>query len=88
MNEPSPETKIVGVRLDKKENCKHVSHVKLENGHELKADDLMSLMDAGRSYFMIPPPGAPAYEAHKETGYPLILQIIVCKECKERVLFA
>ena len=38
---------------------------------------------------MIPPEGAPAYEAHIASGgLPLILQTRECELCKKKVLFA
>lgn len=84
--------KVVAVRTKvcPEEDCdtKHVVMIKLDNGGEISSSDAMSLMDVGVSYFMIPPPGAPAYEAHKVTGLPLLLQTRVCPDCKERVLFA
>lgn len=67
---------------------RHTIRVRLKDGSDISSEDLMSLMDAGRDYFMIPPEGAPAYEAYKVTGAPLILQTRVCEHCQQRVLFA
>ena len=66
----------------------HVGGLHLASGDDLDAPDAIDLMDAGRNYFMLPPPGAPAHEAHVETGLPLILQTVACPACGERVLFA
>lgn len=84
-------TKVVGVRTMKclgNPEGNHVLQVKLENEDVLDFEDIISLMDAGRSYFMIPPEGAPAHIAYSATGLPLIFQIRNCPDCKERVLFA
>jgi hypothetical protein len=37
---------------------------------------------------MIPPEGAPAYEAWQRTGLPLIVQVRPCPDCGEKVPFA
>ncbi len=88
--EDNPPTKVVAIRT---RNCpkgeiKHVSILFLDGGGEVGEHDAMFLMDAGRDYFMIPPPGSPAHAAHVKTGLPLLLQTRVCPQCSERVLFA
>lgn len=92
MSEDNPAVKVVAVRLRHcprgEEVVQHVEMLKLEDGGEIGETDAMYLMDAGRSYYMIPPPGAPAYAAHVATGLPLIIQTRICPDCNERVLFA
>lgn len=61
--------------------------LRLDDG-EVSSTDAMSLMDAGQKFAMTPPPGAPAYDAHKATGLDLLLQTRVCEVCRCRVLFA
>lgn len=71
-----------------KDGRKHVTHVKLADDSELTSSKVMILMDVGKRFFMIPPPGAPAYEAYRATGLPLLVQTRTCSQCGERVLFA
>jgi hypothetical protein len=68
---------------------RHVVLVKLADGSDVVAEDLIALIEAGAAYHMIPPEGAPAYEAHIASGgLPLILQVRECELCKKKVLFA
>lgn len=60
----------------------HVNAVKLANAVELSADNLVALIDAGRQYFMKPPPHLAAL------GLPLIVQTKMCDHCGKRVPFA
>lgn len=83
--------RIVGVRAGtcpKDEGIHHILKLKLGEGREIEASDLAALIDAGGVYWMIPPPGAPAYEAHLATGLPLILQTRHCPGCGLHVPFA
>ena len=66
----------------------HVQCVRLEDGGEITCEDVMVLMDLGKRFFMIPPPGAPAFAAHQATGLCLLLQTRSCPSCGDRVLFA
>lgn len=88
----NPKTRVVAIRVvdcPKDEDTAHVDRIRLENGDELSSEDTIALMDAGRNFFMIPPPGAPAYEAHIASGgLPLIIQTKACEHCQERILFA
>jgi hypothetical protein len=68
---------------------KHTVFVRLGDGSDVTAEDLIALIEAGAAYHMIPPEGAPAYEAHLASGgLPLILQVRVCDLCFKKVLFA
>lgn len=65
----------------------HPSMLRLDDGI-VSASDAMALIEAGQKFAMTPPPGAPAYDAHKATGLDLLLQTRVCDRCQTRVLFA
>lgn len=66
----------------------HASEILTKEGLEIKSEDAISMINAGVIFFMIPPPGAPAYPAYVATGLPLLLQIKHCKGCDKDVLFA
>jgi len=60
-----------------------------QTGRIVAADIVAAEIDEGKLvYWMIPPEGAPAYEAWKATGLPLMLQTRTCDKCHKRVLFA
>lgn len=70
-------------------DTEHTVMVKLGDDSELAAEDLIALIEAGAFYHMIPPTGAPAYEAHlRSGGLPLLLQVRTCEHCGKKVLFA
>lgn len=54
----------------------------------LTPEDIIPFIDAGDVFWMIPTEGAPAYQAYKATGLPLMLQIRTCAHCGKRVLWA
>ena len=66
----------------------HASALQLADGSEIGSDDALALIDVGAVFYMIPPPGASAYDAYKATGLPLLLQTRACPDCGKRVLFA
>lgn len=86
----SPDKEIVAVRMIPctPQNGEHIDRIRLADGGELSNDDAIALMDAGKRFFMIPPPGAPAHEMHVLTGKPLLVQTRPCPSCGKRVLFA
>jgi len=90
MNEDTPDIEVIAIRTEKcpKGEQNHVVKVKAKSESEYTADDAMYLMDAGQTFFMIPPKGSPAYPVHEATGLPLVLQTKICPDCQERVLFA
>jgi hypothetical protein len=94
------EKRVVAVRH---EDCKamldlahaartrHVTGVKLSDDTIEQAPEVIAALDDPEvhvHYTMIPPEGAPAYDAWQRTGAPLLLQVRTCIECGERVLFA
>ena len=87
-----PNHQVVAVRPEVcrgDDDRKHPVLVRLGDGSDVTAEDLMALIDAGAAYHMIPPQGAPAYEGHLASGgLPLILQTRTCELCKKKVLFA
>lgn len=66
----------------------HVSNLHFDDGSECSDEDAIAMLKAGAELFMIPPPDAPAYEAHVATGLGLILQWRVCPACHMEVVFA
>lgn len=83
------EKRVVAVRPVQVGGHTHVGAVKLENGTvEDAADVIRAINEHEAHYTMIPPEGAPAYQAWQETGLPLLLQTCQCPDCIEQVLFA
>lgn len=91
-NEDNPDIEIVAIRTakcPKNGDLLHVVKMKANQGAtEYSKEDAIYLMDAGKTLFMIPPKGSPAYPVHEATGLPLIIQTMICPHCKERILFA
>lgn len=84
-----PELEVVAVRPIEVGGHTHIEKVKLANGDVVEAADMIAAIDAHKAhYVMRPPEGAPAYQAHQETGLPLLVQTRDCPDCAERVLFA
>jgi hypothetical protein len=89
-----PDRKVVAARKAKcvGSDVEHVTGVKLGSGAELSADDLVSLIDAGRKYFM----EAPAHmrivdeagNSMPAAGFPILVQARDCTGCHMRVPFA
>jgi len=70
-------------------SVRHVSGVVLADDSKLSDADAIALLKAGRVLYMLPPEGAPAYEASQALGGArLLLQVRTCAHCNERVLFA
>jgi hypothetical protein len=89
-NETSHEhVEVVAVRQEEVRGHTHITGIKLKDGRQLEASDAIARIKSGESvYTMRPPEGAPAYQAHQETGLPLLVQTRPCPDCGEEVLFA
>lgn len=79
---------IVAVRAERIGGHEHNVEVRLADGSERLAEDVIAAIEAGDVYTMRPPEGAPAYAAHQRTGLPLLVQVRQCPDCNEKVLFA
>jgi hypothetical protein len=88
------EREVIAVR---RANCRanpeieHTAAIKLKDGSIETADAVITAIDDPAThvhYVMRPPEGAPAYQAHQETGLLLELQVRECPDCAERILFA
>lgn len=83
------ERRIVAIRKEPVAGHEHVTKVKLaDDTVEDVADVIRAIDEHDAHYTMTPPEGAPAHEAHLETGLPLLVQVIRCPDCNERILFA
>jgi hypothetical protein len=84
-----PERRVVAVRPVEVAGHTHIAAVKLADDTIEDAATVIAAIRAHEAHYtMIPPPGAPAYEAHVETGLPLELQIRPCPDCTAETLFA
>lgn len=89
-----PDRKVVAVRVARCAggDAEHVTGVKLASGPELSADDLVSLIDAGRRYFMEAPGHMKivdeAGNSMSAAGFPILVQARDCTGCHTRVPFA
>jgi hypothetical protein len=92
MSEQVPELRIVATHREPcPANPEKLHHmvVLLTDGAKVKAAEVIKAIEAHTAHYIIhPPEGAPAYEAHQRTGLPLVVQVIECPDCCEKVLFA
>lgn len=85
---PHSENRVVAVRKVEFQGHSHISGVERVDGQQFSAPVVVKDIEDGAIWTMVPPKGAPAYEAYKATGKPLLLQARVCPDCTERVLYA
>jgi hypothetical protein len=85
----APHLKVVGITGSREcGNIVHVTGLVLANDSRISDEDAVSMIDAGRVLFMVPPPGTPARPVYEATGLPFILQTMDCPDCRRRVVFA
>lgn len=83
------EKRIVAIRPIDVAGHTHIGSVKLaDDTIETSETVIAAIRDHTAHYTMIPPEGAPAYEAFKETGLPLLIQIRQCPDCNAETIFA
>lgn len=90
MPDPLQEKRIVAVRAEEMRGHMHNTLFKLADGSVETAEQIVAAIEGEEHvhYTMIPPEGAPAYQAHQETGLPLIVQTRPCPDCGEVLPFA
>lgn len=84
-----PDLEVVAIRSEEVAGHRHIVAVKLANGNEMTAAEVMKEIDMHNAHYtMRPPEGSPAYHEHQRTGLPLLVGIRDCPDCGAQVLYA
>ena len=74
-----PERKIVAIREADGAGHTHIERVRLDDGRELDAEQVIAAIDQHMGHYVMPMPGAPRDV--------LPVRVRVCPDCTERVLW-